>query len=54
MINMNAVNQEIMAAHAELESKDNTKGILSLGTRTRIWNAMLDPTRPRLLGPSLS
>ena len=43
MINMNAVNQEIMAAHAELESKDNTKGILSLGTRTRIWNAMLDP-----------
>jgi len=42
MINMDAVNQEIMAAHAELESKDNVKGILSLGTRARIWKAILD------------
>lgn len=43
MINMDAVNQEIVAAHAELESKDNVKGILSLGARARIWKAMLDP-----------
>lgn len=43
VINMDAVNREIMAAHAELESKDNVKGVLPLGTRTRIWKAMLDP-----------
>ena len=43
MINMDAVNREIMAAHTELESKDNVKGVLSLRTRTRIWTAILDP-----------
>ena len=43
MINMDAANREIMVAHAELESKDNVKGVLSLRTRTHIWMAILDP-----------
>lgn len=43
MINMDAVGHEIIEAHTRLEAEDNVKGILSLGDRTRIWRAMLDP-----------
>ena len=40
---MDAVDREIRAARAELADAGNTKGILSLPTRVRIWRAMLDP-----------
>ena len=43
MIDMEAVDREIRAARAELADAGNTKGILSLPTRVRIWRAMLDP-----------
>ncbi|WP_315133441.1 Imm5 family immunity protein [uncultured Actinomyces sp.] len=43
MIDMDAVDREIRAARAELADAGNTKGILSLPTRKRIWRAMLDP-----------
>ena len=43
MIDMDAVDREIRAARAELADAGNTKGILSLPTRVRIWRAMLDP-----------
>ena len=43
MIDMEAVDREIRAARAELADPGNTKGILSLTTRVRIWRAMLDP-----------
>ena len=43
MIDMEAVDREIRAARAELADPGNTKGILSLPTRKRIWRAMLDP-----------
>ena len=43
MIDMEAVDREIRAARAELADPGNTKGILSLPTRVRIWRAMLDP-----------
>ena len=43
MIDMTAVDREIQAARAELADPGNTKGILSLTTRVRIWRAMLDP-----------
>ena len=43
MIDMEAVDREIQAARAELADPGNTKGILSLTTRVRIWRAMLDP-----------
>ena len=41
MIDMDAVNREIEAGRAELAASD--KAILTLGTRRRIWEAMLDP-----------
>ena len=43
MIDMTAVDREVRAARAELADPGNTKGILSLPTRKRIWRAMLDP-----------
>ena len=43
MIDMEAVGREIRAARAELADAGNVKGILSLPTRKRIWQAMLDP-----------
>ena len=43
MINMEAVGREVRAARAELADAGNTKGILSLPTRKRIWRTMLDP-----------
>ena len=43
VIDMDAVDREIRAARAELADAANTKGILSLPTRKRIWRAMLDP-----------
>ena len=43
MIDMTAVDREIRAARAELADAGNVKGILSLPTRVRIWQAMLDP-----------
>ena len=43
MIDMEAVDQEIRAARAELADPGNAKGILSLPTRKRIWRTMLDP-----------
>ena len=43
MIDMSAVDREIRAARAELADAGNVKGILSLPTRVRIWQAMLDP-----------
>ena len=43
MIDMEAVDREIRAARAELADAGNTKGILSLPTRKRIWRTMLDP-----------
>ena len=39
---MDAVDREVRAARAELADPGNTKGILSLPTRVRIWRAMLD------------
>lgn len=41
MIDMDAVNREIEAGRAELAA--SSKAILSLATRKRIWEAMLDP-----------
>ena len=41
MIDMDAVSREIEAGRAELAASD--KAILTLGTRRRIWEAMLDP-----------
>ena len=40
---MEAVGREVRAARAELADAGNTKGILSLPTRKRIWRTMLDP-----------
>ena len=41
MIDMEAVNRRVEAGRAELAASD--KAILTLGTRRRIWKAMLDP-----------
>ena len=41
MIDMDAVSREIEAGRAELAA--SSKAILSLGTRRRIWEAILDP-----------
>ena len=41
MIDMDAVNREVEAGRADLAASD--KAILSLATRRRIWEAMLDP-----------
>ena len=44
MIDMGAVRAEVEAARAELlDEEDNPKAILSLGTRKRVWRAMIDP-----------
>ena len=56
MIDMGAVRAEVEAARAELlDEEDNPKAILSLGTRKRVWWAMIDPrTRkpPTVVGSS--
>ena len=47
MIDMSAVRAEVEAARAELlDEEDNPKAILSLGTRKRVWRAMIDPDDP--------
>ena len=47
MIDMGAVRAEVEAARAELlDEEDNPKAILSLGTRKRVWRAMIDPEDP--------
>ena len=47
MIDMGAVRAEVEAALAELlDEEDNPKAILSLGTRKRVWRAMIDPEDP--------
>ena len=47
MIDMGAVRAEVEAARAELlDEEDNPKAILSLGTRKRVWRAMIDPDDP--------
>lgn len=48
MIDMDAVRAEVEAARTELlNEEDNPKAILSLGTRKRVWRAMLDPDDPQ-------
>ena len=48
MIDMGAVRAEVEAARAELlDEEDNPKAILSLGTRKRVWRAMIDPEDPQ-------
>ena len=47
MIDMGAVRAEVEAARVELlDEEDNPKAILSLGTRKRVWWAMIDPEDP--------
>lgn len=47
MIDTDAVRAEVEAARAELvDEEDNPKAILSLGTRKRVWRAMIDPDDP--------
>ena len=47
MIDMGAVRAEVEAARAELlDEEDNPKAILSLGTRKRVWRAMIDTEDP--------
>ena len=47
MIGLGAVRAEVEAARAELlDEEDNPKAILSLGTRKRVWRAMIDPDDP--------
>ena len=47
MIDMGAVRAEVEAARAELlDEEDNPKAILSLGTRKRVWRAMIDTDDP--------
>lgn len=43
MIDIDSIDHEIRLAHLELNDSTNTKGILPLTTRKRIWKAMLDP-----------
>ena len=48
MIDMGAVRAEVEAARTELlNEEDNPKAILSLGTRKRVWRAMIDPEDPQ-------
>ena len=48
MIDMGAVRAEVEAARAELlDEEGNPKAILSLGTRKRVWRAMIDPEDPQ-------
>lgn len=42
MIDMAALNERIEAGRRELFNSNNVKGVLSLATRTQIWNTMLD------------
>ena len=47
MIDMDAVRAEVEAARAGLlDEEDNPKAILPLGTRKRVWRAMIDPDDP--------
>ena len=47
MIDLGAVRAEVEAARVELlDEEDNPKAILSLGTRKRVWRAMIDPDDP--------
>ena len=47
MIDTDAARAEVEAAHAELLNEENNpKAILSLGTRKRVWRAMIDPEDP--------
>ena len=47
MIDLGAVRVEVEAARVELlNEEDNPKAILSLGTRKRVWRAMIDPEDP--------
>lgn len=41
MIDMDAVSRDIETGRVELAA--SSKAILSLGTRRRIWRAMIDP-----------